>query len=328
MRLSFVFFVSMFVLACGESRSGAEKGFNPERARSDAGLAGSDATPPDAEEADATNSVVDANDAADVDAIIDAEPTTPDASPEVDASPADDATPAPDAQLPLEEDAEPGSPDTALPDASLVADAELVDAIPPDSSVPDAEPPEPDAALSVADAAPSLDAEVEPADGGAPEFPTPPLCPNAGVRLEGITPSDEFPGQLTVSLDYDNWQGVICFDGECFEGILDDPQGGGFPTGLLTPRYTLEWHYMPAGQITNTLLMSDAATGEPVVEIVGIMGPAGSLRNPGTYDDHGRHFTGPGEVNHPDAEVTEFKLLWGPFLTIFAPCRPVRVIIV
>lgn len=324
MRLCFVVFVSLFVVACGDSTSRGEKDFTPERVHSDAGLAGSDATPTDADQADATIPVVDANAEVDVDATLDAEPITPDARPEVDASLAD-ATPAPDAQLP-EEDAEPDSPDAALADASRVADASQEDSLPPDSSViPDAEPPELDA-MSILDAAPSPDAE--PVDGGDPEFPTPELCPNAGVRLENITPSAEFPGQLTVSLDYDNWQGVICFDGECFEGILDDPQEGGYPTGLLTPRYNLEWHYMPAGQITNTLLVYDAVTGEPVVEIVGIMGPAGSMRNPGTYDDHGRHFTGPGEVNHPDAEVTEFKMSWGPFLTIFAPCRPVRIIIV
>lgn len=305
--------------ACGESGRG-DDGFTVEQVASDTGFAEFDATHDvDAQTGfdigiEPLDALADSDIGVDGSALpVDAEITlAPDASPEVDAALVDANLPTD--TIPPIEDAGPDSSDP-VPDVNLldldaeaeVKDGSILDAdIPPDASAPDP------------------DEGVEPVDASVEEgLPlNPPLCPNAGVRLESITPSEDFPGLLTVSLDYNNWQGMICFDGECHEGVLD-PQGTRYPTALITDRYRVDWRYMiGAGQLESRLWISDI-DGSLVVEITGLMGPAGMMNSPGFYDDHGRHFTGESKVNHPTAEDTEVEIPLGT-LWLFATCRPDR----
>ncbi len=297
--------------ACGESQRGDEE-LTPERVVSDTGLGSFNVDDEDSDVvADATVEVIDALAQPDIDVSVisvDAEPPTPDASPEVDAEPVDVALPF-----------DAGSVEDAEPDSD--PDPDAVDAEVEDVSVPDADTP-PDAEEADPDADPILDEGVPPVDAAVGEDPLPnqELCPNAGVKLVSITPSDDFPGLLSLSLDYDNEVGTICYEGECFEGLLDPP-GVRYPTSLITPRYTVSWTYMPAGQLTS-LSISDP--NGLVVEISGLFGPPGMPNSPGRYDDHGRHFTGETDVSFDAQDATVVKLPGGAQLTFHHPCRPDR----
>lgn len=321
MRFFFVL-VCLFLVACGESHRGDED-FTPERALSDTGLSSFDAEVVDASVAvDAIVESVDAqSDESDIDVDasalpVDAQPVTPDASPEVDAQPVDALPPNDDASF---EDAEPDSPDSAdvQPSDVQVEDASLLDVDTP----PDAGGIDPDAGPTPDEGVPVVDAQV---DADPVVAPTPPLCENAGVRFESITHADGFLGELEVSLDYDNWVGLICYDGECHEGVLDPPNVR-YPTALITDRYRVDWSYMlGAGQLEHRITVSEP-NGDLVVELTGLMGPAGVMRSAGTFDDFGRHYGHViTEVDHPDREHTWSKIPGGLYLIIYATCRPDR----
>lgn len=159
----------------------------------------------------------------------------------------------------------------------------VIDAVPPPPPTPDTGVgPEVDAALP--DASPP---SMEP-------------CP-AGSRVVSVTPSLNFPGQLTVTLNYVAMTGSLCYQGTCEDGTLG-------AVGMTTHELTTASYRFRTMSVMGTNLPSNLALltsqGGNLVDVTGLAVSTIGGTGTGSYFDYNNaSLTDTTTVTHPSRDL-------------------------